>query len=75
VGGLRSFSEMEEIVKNNYADFISLSRPFIREPFLIKYFKEGKQDKASCISCNRCLAALIHDFPVQCYVNKFPETK
>jgi 2,4-dienoyl-CoA reductase-like NADH-dependent reductase (Old Yellow Enzyme family) len=75
VGGLRNFTEMEEIVKNNYADFISMSRPFIREPFLIKNFKEGKQDKTSCISCNRCFAALIHDFPIQCYVNKFPETK
>jgi 2,4-dienoyl-CoA reductase-like NADH-dependent reductase (Old Yellow Enzyme family) len=75
VGGLRKFSEMEEIVKNNYADLISMSRPFIREPFLVKNFEGGKQKEGSCISCNRCLAALINNFPVQCYVNKFPEIK
>ena len=75
VGGLRKMSEMEEILGNGYADFISICRPFIREPFLVKNFKEGKQDEASCISCNRCLAALPNDFPVHCYVEKFPKAK
>lgn len=75
VGGLRKMSEMEEILGNGYADFISICRPFIREPFLVKNLKEGKQDEASCISCNRCLAALPNDFPVHCYVEKFPEAK
>ncbi|MFW9818656.1 MAG: NADH:flavin oxidoreductase, partial [Candidatus Thorarchaeota archaeon] len=73
VGGLRSKVMMEQIIEKKYADFISMSRPFIREPFLVKYFKEGKQDKASCISCNRCLAAVPNDFPVRCYTKKFPK--
>ena len=75
VGGLRNLPNMEQIIKNNHADFISMARPFIREPLLIKKFKEGKQNKASCISCNRCLAAIPNDFPVYCYVKKFPEKK
>jgi 2,4-dienoyl-CoA reductase-like NADH-dependent reductase (Old Yellow Enzyme family) len=75
VGGLRSKVMMEEIIENKNADFISMSRPFIREPFLVKNFKEGKQDKASCISCNRCLAAVPNDFPVRCYTKKFPVEK
>jgi 2,4-dienoyl-CoA reductase-like NADH-dependent reductase (Old Yellow Enzyme family) len=75
VGGLRSKVMMEEIIGQNYADFISMSRPFIREPFLVKNFKEGKQDKAACISCNRCLAAVPNDFPVRCYTKKFPSEK
>jgi len=72
VGGLRSFNYMEDIVKRNYTDFISISRPFIREPFLVKNFKEGKTNKAACISCNRCFAAIPNDYPISCYVNKFP---
>lgn len=73
VGGLRNKGLMEETIENNYADFISMSRPFIREPFLVRNFREGKQDKASCISCNKCLAAIPNDFPIRCYTNKFPE--
>jgi len=60
-------------MKNNYADLISMSRPFIREPYLVKNFKTGKQNEASCVSCNRCGAAIIHNFPLRCYLEKFPE--
>ena len=72
VGGMRTVSHMEEVVENNYADFISMSRPFIREPFLVKKIKEGKMDRVSCVSCNRCLAAIPSDLPVYCYNKKFP---
>jgi 2,4-dienoyl-CoA reductase-like NADH-dependent reductase (Old Yellow Enzyme family) len=75
VGGLRNKVMMEDILEKNHADFISMSRPFIREPFLVKNFKEGKQDRASCVSCNRCLAAVPNDLPVRCYTNKFPGEK
>ena len=75
VGGIRKMSEMEEILENKYADFISMCRPFIREPYFVKNFKEGKQNEASCVSCNRCLAAIPNDFPTRCYVEKFPEPK
>ncbi len=75
VGGLRNKALMEEIIGKKYVDLISMARPFIREPLLVKNFKEGKQDKAACISCNRCLAAIPNNFPIRCYVNKFPEKK
>lgn len=58
VGGLRTFELMEEIVQNQKADFISLSRPFIREPGIINDWKEGNYHRAKCISCNKCLEAL-----------------
>jgi 2,4-dienoyl-CoA reductase-like NADH-dependent reductase (Old Yellow Enzyme family) len=67
VGGLRRLSYMEEILEKGYADFISMSRPFIREPFLVKKFKEGKTRAASCVSCNKCLAAVANNMPVRCY--------
>jgi 2,4-dienoyl-CoA reductase-like NADH-dependent reductase (Old Yellow Enzyme family) len=70
VGGLRSLSYMEEILEKGYVDFISMSRPFIREPFLVKRFKEGKVDVASCVSCNKCLAAVANNMPVRCYYQK-----
>lgn len=73
VGGLRSAAQMEEIVKKGYVDFISMSRPFIREPFFVKRIKRGKTDAASCVSCNRCLAAMVNDMPVRCYHEGFPD--
>jgi 2,4-dienoyl-CoA reductase-like NADH-dependent reductase (Old Yellow Enzyme family) len=53
VGGLRSQAVMAHILKEGTADLIALSRPLIREPDLPRRLQEG-QDKASCISCNRC---------------------
>jgi 2,4-dienoyl-CoA reductase-like NADH-dependent reductase (Old Yellow Enzyme family) len=67
VGGMRTVSHMEKIVKNNDADFISMSRPFIREPFLVKKIKQNNMKKVSCVSCNKCLAAMANGIPVYCY--------
>ncbi len=72
VGGLRTLSCMEDIIENGYADLISMSRPFIREPLLVKQIKKGRKDRSACTSCNRCVAALPNDFPVRCYENSFP---
>lgn len=54
VGGMRSREVMEEILENGEADFISLSRPLIREPDLPNLLKKGKE-RSDCISCNGCL--------------------
>lgn len=54
VGGIRSLSVMEDLLKNSSADLISLSRPLIREPDLPNKLRAGKQ-KADCISCNGCM--------------------
>ena len=53
VGGMRSKQLMEQILEEGTADFISLSRPFIREPDLPRRLFEG-QERSTCISCNRC---------------------
>ncbi|UCG00986.1 MAG: NADH:flavin oxidoreductase [Candidatus Heimdallarchaeota archaeon] len=52
VGGLRSQTQIQEL-HDEFADFISLCRPFIREPDLVQKFRSGKK-RADCISCNRC---------------------
>lgn len=72
VGGLRRLAQMEEILERGYADFISLSRPFIREPLLVRRIREGKTDVISCVSCNKCLAATLNDMPVRCYAGGAP---
>ena len=66
VGGLRRLSHMEEMVEKGYADFVALCRPLIREPLLVKKFKEGTAEESTCISCNKCFAAIVHDHPVHC---------
>ena len=72
VGGMRKKSEMEEIVQSGFADFISIARPLLREPFLVKKFMTGNTESASCTSCNRCLAAVVNQMEVRCYYNGFP---
>lgn len=54
VGGIRSKSVAEDLLRANDADLISLSRPLIREPDLPNKFQQGKE-KADCISCNGCM--------------------
>jgi 2,4-dienoyl-CoA reductase-like NADH-dependent reductase (Old Yellow Enzyme family) len=72
VGGLRRVSQMEEILEEGYADFISMSRPFIREPFLVRSIKEGKMSVVSCVSCNKCIANSANNIPVRCYAKRLP---
>lgn len=54
VGGIRSFEVAERIVEGGTADYISMSRPFIREPDLINRWKSGDRRKAECKSDNLC---------------------
>jgi 2,4-dienoyl-CoA reductase-like NADH-dependent reductase (Old Yellow Enzyme family) len=35
IGGLRSFELIEEVIQRKECDFVSLWRPFIREPKII----------------------------------------
>jgi len=54
VGGLRSPKVMEDIIDSGAADMISICRPLIREPDLIKRWKAGDRNPAGCISCGKC---------------------
>ena len=56
VGGNRSFAVAERLVQDGIADYISMSRPFIREPDLINRWKSGDLSKATCLSDNMCWA-------------------
>jgi 2,4-dienoyl-CoA reductase-like NADH-dependent reductase (Old Yellow Enzyme family) len=54
VGGMRSFGVMEDIVDSGTADIVSICRPLIREPDLIKRWHAGDRRPAECISCGNC---------------------
>ena len=73
VGGARNLASMEKIVSDGYADFISMCRPFVKEPDLVNKFKNKEIEKASCTSCNRCFAAIVNHMPIGCYEKEFPK--
>lgn len=54
LGGIRTLAVAERIVAEGRADLVSLSRPLIRDPFLVKRFREGLADNSACVSCNKC---------------------
>ena len=66
VGGLRTFALMEEVIERGEADFVSLCRPFIREPFIVNKWKNDADYRPTCISCNQCLDTIFQGNRVQC---------
>ncbi len=57
VGGMRSFQVAERLVTEGVADYISMSRPLIREPGLINRWQSGDRSKSECKSDTRCMKA------------------
>ncbi|MBN1321476.1 MAG: NADH:flavin oxidoreductase [Thermoleophilia bacterium] len=72
VGGMRSRAAMEECLGAGATHLISLCRPLIREPHLIRRFHQGQAETSSCISCSRCFAAIVNEMPVACYADGLP---
>ncbi len=54
VAGFRSLPVIEETLASGVTDMIGISRPLIREPNLIKRWKDGDTAKSECISCGGC---------------------
>lgn len=70
VGGIRSFPVAEDIVSSGLADYISLSRPLIREPHLVRRWEEGDTRPARCISCNACFRPARQGDGLRCVVEE-----
>ena len=70
VGGFRSLEVINKAIIENGIDYISMSRPFIREPRLIKRWKEGDLSPARCISCNACFKPGLKEGGIYCVVEK-----
>lgn len=58
VGGMRRMSTIRSVVEGGSADFVSMARPFIREPDLVRRLESGRSSMPACVSCNICL---MHD--------------
>jgi 2,4-dienoyl-CoA reductase-like NADH-dependent reductase (Old Yellow Enzyme family) len=70
VGGIRSLPVAEGIIDQGVADYISMSRPFIREPGLIQRWKSGDLKKATCLSDNQCFGPARAGEGIYCVVEK-----
>lgn len=70
VGGIRSFDVAEGLVRDGVADFIAMSRPFIREPGLVNRWKSGDRRRAACISDNRCFGPAMRGTGFYCVVER-----
>jgi 2,4-dienoyl-CoA reductase-like NADH-dependent reductase (Old Yellow Enzyme family) len=70
VGGIRSFPLAKKIVDDHSADYISMCRPFIREPGLINRWRSGDLSKATCLSDSKCLRPALAGKGVYCVVEK-----
>ena len=70
VGGIRSLSVAERLVRDNLSDYVSLSRPLIREPGLINRWKSGDTRKAECRSDNLCYKAALSGEGIYCVVER-----
>lgn len=68
VGGFRSPGVINAALASGVVDFITLARPLIREPHLIRRWQSGDLTKAKCISCNGCFETLRYGEGIQCLV-------
>jgi len=70
VGGFRSPGVAEAAISEDRVDYITMSRPFIREPGLGNRWLEGNLATATCISCNGCFVAGLKEGGIYCVVEK-----
>jgi 2,4-dienoyl-CoA reductase-like NADH-dependent reductase (Old Yellow Enzyme family) len=66
VGGIRSLPVAERLVSAGVCDFISMSRPFIREPDLVQRWQSGDRRKAACTSDNLCFGPAVRGEGLYC---------
>ena len=60
VGGHRSVDNMNNVLNEGKIEYLSLSRPLIREPDLIDRWQRGECSPAKCVSCNMCYRTPAH---------------
>jgi 2,4-dienoyl-CoA reductase-like NADH-dependent reductase (Old Yellow Enzyme family) len=70
VGGIRSPKVIEKILSQGFADYVALSRPFIREPELIRRWRCGDLRKSACVSCNGCYETGLQGLGISCKLDK-----
>lgn len=67
VGGNRDLYKMEKLIKENVVDLVSLSRPLLKNPFLVKEMEDGKTTKSDCMNCGACIVNQLDG--IYCHIN------
>jgi 2,4-dienoyl-CoA reductase-like NADH-dependent reductase (Old Yellow Enzyme family) len=66
VGGIRSYETAQSLIHDDVCDFISMCRPFICEPLLVKRWKSGDTRKSRCTSDNACFRPIFRGEGICC---------
>jgi 2,4-dienoyl-CoA reductase-like NADH-dependent reductase (Old Yellow Enzyme family) len=70
VGGIRSYEVAERLLAEGTSDYVSMCRPFIREPGLINRWKSGDLRKSECLSDNQCFKPAWEGKGIDCVTKK-----
>jgi 2,4-dienoyl-CoA reductase-like NADH-dependent reductase (Old Yellow Enzyme family) len=68
VGGNRQLAKMEKLVSDGVAEIVSLSRPLLKNPYLVREFYEGKARNSDCLNCGSCI--LRPEGGIICHANR-----
>ncbi|NTW69286.1 MAG: NADH:flavin oxidoreductase [Chlorobiaceae bacterium] len=71
VGGIHTLEDASKTIADGDADFISMSRPFINDPSIVRKFEEQSQNASRCTMCNHC-AIMIEKEPLRCWNGRVP---
>ncbi len=70
VGGIRSPEVVVKILGDGLADYTAFCRPLIREPGLIRRWRNGDLEKSKCISCNGCYETGLAGLGISCRMER-----
>jgi 2,4-dienoyl-CoA reductase-like NADH-dependent reductase (Old Yellow Enzyme family) len=70
VGGIRCLRDITAIIAEKGIDCVSLARPFIIEPDIVRRMQQG-QECSRCINCGYCLIG-VTAYPLRCYYGRVP---
>jgi 2,4-dienoyl-CoA reductase (NADPH2) len=66
-GGFQTASTIRKVIHEGYCDAVTIARPLIANPGLVKMFEQGKdRPERPCTYCNRCLVNVLEN-PLGCY--------
>jgi 2,4-dienoyl-CoA reductase-like NADH-dependent reductase (Old Yellow Enzyme family) len=74
VGGIRSFQVAEKLLGEGTADYISMSRPFVREPALVNRWVSGDLQRAACLSDSLCFRPAVAGEGIYCVTEQKQQT-
>jgi 2,4-dienoyl-CoA reductase-like NADH-dependent reductase (Old Yellow Enzyme family) len=71
VGGLNNATDIGKIIGETGIDLVAMSRPFIRQPDIVKKFQTDVQSASTCIMCYYC-ALIAETKALRCYQGVLP---